>query len=92
MNHNPDRCRRNNQPAATTQGVISAVVLLMELTGQDRSFIPLLLTASIATLLARSIEPRSLYDARLMDEEIEARQKLREAALAPPGLVGESKS
>jgi hypothetical protein len=28
----------------------------------------------------------------LMDEEIEARQKLREAALAPPGLVGESKS
>ena len=79
--------------AATTQGPISAVVLLMELTGRDRSFIlPLLLTASIATLVARSIEPRSLYDARLTDEEIEARQKLREAALAPAGLVEESKS
>jgi chloride channel protein, CIC family len=78
--------------AATTQGPISAVVLLMELTGRDRSFIlPLLLTASIATLVARSIEPRSIYDARLTDEEIEARQKLREAALAPAGLVGESK-
>lgn len=79
--------------AATTQGPISAVVLLMELTGRDRSFIlPLLLAASIATLVARSIESRSIYDARLTDEELDARQKLREAALAPPGYVGESKS
>jgi CIC family chloride channel protein len=65
--------------AATTQGPISAVVLMMELTGRDRSFIlPLLIIAGIATLIARSIEPRSIYDARLTDEQVEERQKLRE--------------
>jgi H+/Cl- antiporter ClcA len=66
--------------AATTQGPISTVVLMMELTGRYRSFIlPLLLVVGIATLIARTIEPRSIYDARLTDEEVEARQKLREA-------------
>ena len=65
--------------SATTQGPISAVVLLMELTGRDRSFIlPLILIASITTLIARSIEHRSIYDARLSDEQIAERQKLRE--------------
>jgi CIC family chloride channel protein len=67
--------------AATTQGPVSAVVLMMELTGRDRSFIlPLLIIVGIATLIARSIEPRSIYDARLTDEQIEQRQKLREEA------------
>jgi H+/Cl- antiporter ClcA len=65
--------------AATTQGPISAVVLIMELTGRDRSFIvPLLLAVATATLVARTIEPRSIYDARLTDEQVQARQKLRE--------------
>jgi H+/Cl- antiporter ClcA len=65
--------------AATTQGPISTVVLMMELTGHDRSFIlPLLLACATATIVARTIEPRSIYDARLTDEEIEARQKARE--------------
>ncbi len=73
--------------AATTQGPISAVVLMMELTGRDRSFIlPLLLAAGLATLVARSIEPRSIYDARLTDEEIAARQKLRDPPPAAPPL------
>jgi CIC family chloride channel protein len=64
---------------ATTQGPISAAVLMMELTGRDRSFIlPLLLVVSIATLVARTIEPRSIYDARLTDEEIKERQRLRD--------------
>jgi chloride channel protein, CIC family len=67
--------------AATTQGPISAVVLMMELTGEDRSFIaPLLLAVVIATLVSRLIEPRSIYDARLTDEEIAQRQALREPA------------
>jgi chloride channel protein, CIC family len=67
--------------AATTQGPISAVVLMMELTGGDRSFIaPLLLAVVIATLVSRLIEPRSIYDARLTDEEIAQRQALREPA------------
>lgn len=65
--------------AATTQGPISAVVLIMELTGRDRSFmLPLLVAVGTATLIARSLEPRSIYDARLTDEESEARQKMRD--------------
>jgi chloride channel protein, CIC family len=65
--------------AATTQGPISTVVLMMELTGRDRSFIvPLLLAVATATLVARTIEPRSIYDARLTDEEVAARRKARE--------------
>src|ERR1700691_5296269 len=65
--------------AATTQGPISTVVLMIELTGRDRSFIvPLLLAGGTATLAARTTDPRSIYDARLTDEEVEARRKLRE--------------
>ena len=64
---------------ATTQGPISAVVLMIELTGRDRSFIlPMLLVVGIATLVARSVDARSIYDARLTDEEIEQRQKQRD--------------
>ena len=64
---------------ATTQGPISAVVLMIELTGRDRSFIlPMLLVVGIATLTARSVDARSIYDARLTDEEIEQRQKQRD--------------
>ena len=64
---------------ATTQGPISSVVLMMELTGRDRSFIvPLILAVASATLIARTIESRSIYDARLTDEEVEARRKARE--------------
>jgi H+/Cl- antiporter ClcA len=65
--------------AATTQGPISTVVLMMELTGRDRSFIlPLLVVVATATIVARTIEPRSIYDARLTDEEMAARQKARD--------------
>ncbi len=65
--------------AATTPGPVSAVILMMELTGRDRSFIlPLILVAGIATLVSRSIEPRSIYDARLTDKEVEQRRNLRE--------------
>jgi H+/Cl- antiporter ClcA len=75
--------------AATTQGPISTVVLMMELTGRDRSFVlPLILAACTATLVARSIEPRSIYDARLTDDEIEARQKVRDAVSTPPAIPG----
>ena len=42
--------------------------------------LPLLLAVVIATLVSRIIEPRSIYDARLTDEEIAQRQKLREPA------------
>jgi H+/Cl- antiporter ClcA len=70
--------------AATTQGPISAVVLMMELTGRDRSFIvPLLLAVATATLVSRTIEPRSIYDARLTDEQVKARRRAPESF--PPG-------
>ena len=65
--------------AATTQGPISTIVLLMELTGQYRSFVlPLVLAVGIATLIARTIEQRSIYDARLTDEEVQTRRELFE--------------
>jgi chloride channel protein, CIC family len=71
--------------AATTQGPISTVILMMELTGRDRSFIaPMILAVATATLVARTIEPRSIYDARLTDEEIAARQKAREESVTEP--------
>lgn len=78
--------------AATTQGPISTVVLMMELTGRDRSFItPLLLAVLTATLVARTIETRSIYDARLTDEELEARRRSRERPLQPPVPAEESR-
>ena len=39
-----------------------------------------MLAVVTATLVSRTIEPRSIYDARLTDEEIAQRQKLREPA------------
>jgi len=79
--------------AATTQGPISAVVLMMELTGHYRSFIlPLLLAVGTATLVARTIEPRSIYDARLTDAEIAERQKLREATSQELPIAGTNQS
>lgn len=63
--------------AATTQGPVSSVVLLMELTGRDRSFVaPLLVAVVAATAVARTIDPRSIYEARLGDDEV--RRRLRD--------------
>ena len=71
--------------AATTQGPISTVVLLMEMTGRDRSFaLPLLVMVGSATLVARSIDARSIYDAKLTDEEIAERQKIRDRPMQAP--------
>jgi H+/Cl- antiporter ClcA len=67
--------------AATTHGPISAVVLMMELTGRDRSFVlPLLLIVVTATVVARTLDPRSIYDARFSKHEIEQLQLARKPA------------
>jgi chloride channel protein, CIC family len=67
--------------AATTHGPISAIVLVMELTARDRSFIlPLVLAVVTATVVARTLDPRSIYDARLSNREIEHLQKARRPA------------
>jgi H+/Cl- antiporter ClcA len=67
--------------AATTHGPISAIVLVMELTARDRSFIlPLVLAVVTATIVARTLDPRSIYDARFSTREIEDLQKARKPA------------
>jgi CIC family chloride channel protein len=67
--------------AATTQGPISTIVLMMELTGYARSaIVPLLLVVATATLVARTIEPRSIYDARLSDAQVRERERARDHA------------
>ena len=67
--------------AATTQGPLSSLVLMMELTGQARAFaLPMLTAIIVATATARSIEWRSIYEARLSDEEVAKRLKAREAS------------
>jgi chloride channel protein, CIC family len=53
----------------------------MELTGRDRSFIvPLLLGVAAATIVSRCIERRSIYDARLTDDEVQKRLDARDPA------------
>jgi chloride channel protein, CIC family len=69
--------------AATTHGPISAIVLVMELTARDRSFIlPLLMAVVTATLVARTLDPRSIYDARFSDKEVETLQRTRKPSPA----------
>jgi len=64
--------------AATTHGPISAVLQTMELTGRDRSFIlPLLLAVVTATVVARTLDRRSIYDARLTEKEVKKLQQAR---------------
>jgi H+/Cl- antiporter ClcA len=51
----------------------------MELTGRDRSFLlPLILISALSALISRSVEQRSIYDARLSDDQIALRQQMRE--------------
>jgi CIC family chloride channel protein len=65
--------------AASTQGPISSLVLMMELTGQARAFaLPMLTAIVIATATARLIEWRSIYEARLTDEQVAERLRARE--------------
>jgi CIC family chloride channel protein len=67
--------------AATTHGPISSVVLVMELTARDRSFmLPLLLVVVTATIVARTLDPRSIYDARFSDQEVRQLERDRKPA------------
>lgn len=69
--------------AATTHGPISAIVLIMELTARDRSFVlPLILGVVTATVVARTFDTRSIYDARLSSREIESLQNARKPSAA----------
>jgi CIC family chloride channel protein len=65
--------------AATTHGPVSSIVLVMELTGRDRSFIlPMLLAVVTATVVARTLDARSIYEARFSDRQMKVLQNARE--------------
>jgi len=65
--------------AASTQGPISSLALMMELTGHARDFaLPMIAAIVLATATARLIEWRSVYEARLTDEEVAERLRARE--------------
>jgi chloride channel protein, CIC family len=67
--------------AATTHGPISSIVLVMELTGRDRSFVlPMVLAVVTATVVARTLDARSIYDARFTDREVKDIVKARKPA------------
>lgn len=67
--------------AATTHGPISAIVLIMELTGRDRSFVlPMVVVVVTATVVARTFDARSIYEARLTTREIRRLQAARRPA------------
>jgi chloride channel protein, CIC family len=71
--------------AATTQGPVSTIVLIMEMTGYARAaIVPLLLVVATATLVARAVEPRSIYEARLSSDQVRQRQSMRDLAGEPP--------
>ena len=75
--------------SATTQGPISSLVLMIELTGQARAFaLPMLIAIAGATLTARSIELRSIYEARLTDAEVAERARARDAVVSAPNSGG----
>ena len=63
--------------AATTQGPISSLILMMELTGEARAFaLLMLLSIVVATMTACTM--RSIYEARLSDAEVAERVRARE--------------
>jgi CIC family chloride channel protein len=52
--------------AASTQGPVSALVLIVELTHHvDTLIVPLLLAIAGATVVARALQPRSIYSGRI---------------------------
>jgi H+/Cl- antiporter ClcA len=67
--------------AATTHGPISAVVLMMELTGRDRTFVlPMLIMVVTPTVVARTLDARSIHYARFSTREIQRLQLARRPA------------
>jgi chloride channel protein, CIC family len=59
--------------AAATQGPVSSLVLVMELTRHaDAAMVPLLLSAAMATATSRRFEKKSIYSARVQDDEAAA--------------------
>ena len=70
--------------AATTQGPVSAIVLVLELAGRlDTMMVPMMIVIAGAVLVARRLESRSVYSGRIHT----ARSRAAEANQAEPGDV-----
>jgi CIC family chloride channel protein len=83
--------------AATTHAPMTAVLLVYELTRQNEIMLPLMLTAAIATTVAKRLAPRSVYTAELAEEGVRVgqagdltllrRSSIGDLPLVPPVLV-----
>jgi H+/Cl- antiporter ClcA len=67
--------------AATTQGPISSIVLMIELTRRaDAQMVPMLVAITLASLTCRRVESQSIYSARVKQREAACVAKGRGAA------------
>lgn len=51
--------------AGTTQGVLSAILIVYEMTGNYQLILPVMAAAGLASLVARAIDPESIYYKKL---------------------------
>ncbi len=74
--------------AAATQGPVSSLVLVLELTRYtDSIMVPMLLAVAGATLVSRYIDPRSIYSARIVRAEKDAKPPGKAAGTAFDDLI-----
>ncbi|HAW96334.1 MAG: hypothetical protein CMJ33_02970 [Phycisphaerae bacterium] len=88
--------------AATTHAPLTAMVLVYEVTQNYALILPLMLTAVIATIVARLVNRESIYTAELRalgvrmgtmsDLTLLRRMSVRDVPMIPPVLVHESES
>jgi CIC family chloride channel protein len=51
--------------AGTTHGVLSAILIVYEMTSQDSIILPIMIAAGLASVVARLIDPESIYHKKL---------------------------
>ena len=51
--------------AGTTHGVLSAILIVYEMTDQDSIILPIMIAAGLASVVARLIDPESIYHKKL---------------------------
>ncbi|MDA1052631.1 MAG: chloride channel protein [Planctomycetota bacterium] len=51
--------------AGTTHGVLSAILIVYEMTNQDSIILPIMIAAGLASVVARLIDPESIYHKKL---------------------------
>ena len=61
--------------AASSQGPVSAILLVTELTGRLNAMVPIMLAVAAAVLLARRLESRSIYSGRIHAGRERAQQR-----------------